>query len=592
MLAGAGKIAWMSFFATHASADDTAKQDFPPLICSAFIALPFLFPIAAGPSVNVWQQLASWLCIAAVLLLLSGAKHLKPHLSLTLWLAVSAALIAVFHSPRLGIGPSLSAVTVVFATGMAAFAGAALVQDRARMQAALAHGLLWAGAVSAVLGLLQYYGLAGALVPWTTVPPEGQAFGNLRQRNQFASLISMALIAALWLYARYRGGPVRRRLLWVGVVSLLLIAAAASTSRTGLLEVVAIVGVAAFIARRERRAGRADSEAVTRLPAPLVLLSWIPLYFAIAWLLPQLAGSGVDSMVQRLSEGAPMGHSRLILWNNVLTLIAERPWTGWGWGELSFAHYMHSTLYPGARFVEILDNAHNLPLHLAVELGIPAAVLICGGFLWLVIAAKPWREREPFRLVAWGLLGVIVLHSLLEYPLWYGPFQLVFGLCLGILWPAVNCRDAAARRWTQKLPAASAAVLMAVFGYASWDYTRISQIYLPRDERLHAYEDNTLGKVQGSWLFANQVHFATLTLTPVTRANAAEMHALAERILHFSPEPRVIVKLIESAELSGREDEARIQAQRFAASFPLEYENWLQEQADHRGPSGLFISSR
>jgi hypothetical protein len=73
-----------------------------------------------------------------------------------------------------------------------------------------------------------------------------------------------------------------------------------------------------------------------------------------------------------------------------LHLIAQQPWLGWGWGELSFAHYV--TLYDGPRFVEILDNAHNLPLHLAVELGIPAAVLICGGFAWLVLSARPWRE--------------------------------------------------------------------------------------------------------------------------------------------------------------------------------------------------------
>jgi hypothetical protein len=93
---------------------------------------------------------------------------------------------------------------------------------------------------------------------------------------------------------------------------------------------------------------------------------------------------------------------------------------------VSFAHYM--TLYDGPRFVEILDNAHNLPLHLAVELGIPAALLICGGFAGLVIAARPSRASDPMRPMAWG-----VLHSLLEYPLWYGPFQLVFGLCLGFL---------------------------------------------------------------------------------------------------------------------------------------------------------------
>lgn len=566
----------MSPIATHASADEPAKQNLAPPICSALIALPILFPITAGPSVNVWQQLASWLCIAT-LLLLTGAKHLKPHPSVLVWLAASAALIAIFHSPHLGAAPWLSAVAVVFATGIAAFVGAELAQqDRTRMQAALAHGLLWAGAISAVLGLLQYYDLAGFLHPWTSEPGAGQAFGNLRQRNQFASLISMALIAALWLYATLRGAALPRRVLWIAVVALLLTAAAASTSRTGLLEVLGIVGTAAFIARRERQALRVDSALAMRLPPPLVLLSWIPLYFAIAWLLPQFAGSGVDTMVQRLSDGAPVGHSRMILWSNVLALIAEHPWTGWGWGELSFAHYTHSALYPGQRFVEILDNAHNLPLHLAVELGIPAAALICGGFLLLVIRARPWDERDPFRVMAWGVLGVIVLHSLLEYPLWYGPFQLVFGLCLGILWPAINRNRTSAWRGARKLTAVAAAWLIAIVGYAGWDYIRISQIYLPRDERLPAYEDDTLAKLQGSWLFENQVGFAKLTLTSVTSSNAAEVHALAEHLLHFSPEPRVIVKLIESAQLLGRHEEARTEAERFSIAFPLEYGLWLE----------------
>jgi hypothetical protein len=311
------------------------------------------------------------------------------------------------------------------------------------------------------------------------------------------------------------------------------------------------------------------------LPAPLALLSLIPLYFAAAWVLPQLVGGGTESMAQRLSEGAPAGHSRLILWHNVLTLIAEHPWRGWGWGELSFAHYMHSTLYPGERFVEILDNAHNLPLHLAVELGIPAAVLVCGCFIWFVVTAQPWRERDPFRIMAWGLMGVIVLHSLLEYPLWYGPFQMVFGLCLGVLWPAKGAAADRPRPGLRVISSFTAAVLIAVVGYASWDYIRISQVYLPRDERLPQYEEQPLEKAQGSWLFANQVDFARLTLTTVTAANAADIHALAQRLVHFSPEPRVIVKLIESAELLGLHAAAKAEAQRFSVAFPRQYRRWL-----------------
>jgi len=541
-----------------------------PSLSSALIALPFLFPWVAGPSVNVWQLLCAWACLA-FLLLLSDAGAMGPSRRVLCWLALCAGCIALFRGDAWGYWlPACAAVAVVAAATLVG----ARMSSAARGAAVLAWGVLAAGLVSAVLGLLQYYGLAEWLVPWTTSPAVGQAYGNLRQRNQFATLISMAWVAALWLYAMHPSVRARRGMMAAAL--LLLVAAAASTSRTGLLQLLAIVGVASFIAWRERRGWRAEETgARLRLPSPLLLLATIPLYFTIAWALPQLVGGGsggVESMLQRLHTGAPDDHSRLILWHNVLTLIAGRPWTGWGWGELSFAHY--STRYDGARFVEILDNAHNLPLHLAVELGIPAAVLICGGFLWMVLAARPWRERDPTRLMAWGMLGAIVLHSLLEYPLWYGPFQLVFGVCLGMLWPAE--RRLAIR---PALPSIAAGVLLLIVGCASWDYVRVSQIYLPRDERLPAYEEDTLAKVRGTWLFARQAEFAELTLTTVTPANAVAMHALAQRVVHFSPEPRVIVKLIESAELLGFEDEARAQAERFRDAFPSDFARWMREDA-------------
>ncbi|WP_369660357.1 PglL family O-oligosaccharyltransferase [Variovorax sp. V15] len=541
---------------------------------TALVALTFVCPWVGGPSASAWQLLVSWACMAG--LLLTGPVG-SPALRIWVLLGLGGLLVALSGSG----GPTAWGGACLAIAGIAAAAnvGSASARDRGGVTLTLARGVLAAGLVSAVLGLLQYYGLADPLVPWTTSPALGQAYGNLRQRNQFATLISMAWCAALWLYATSDAIHVRRRLM--AAAGLLLVAAAASTSRTGLLQLLSIIAVATFIAMRERRGAPRRSATTYRLPDPKWLLATIPLYFAIAWLLPQLAtGSDgpVESMLQRLQTGAPQDHSRLILWRNVLALIAQHPWAGWGWGELSFAHY--STHYDGARFVEILDNAHNLPLHLAVELGIPAAVLICGGFLWMVLAARPWRERDPARLMAWGMLGAIVLHSLLEYPLWYGPFQLVFGLCLGILWPGAG--GVAVR---PALSSLAAGVMLAVVGLTSWDYVRVSQIYLPPDERLSAYRQDTLAKVRGTWFFGRQAEFAELTLTTVTPANAAEMHSLAQRVIHFSPEPRVIVKLIESAELLGRESEARAQAERFSDAFPQEFARWLKE-AD-RGPEQL-----
>lgn len=550
---------------------------------AGLVAFPFLCPLVAGPSVQAWQLFATWVCLAALLLAIPPGA---PARGIWAWLATGmAAIVLSSHgTPALW----LPVVAVLGAIAAAACVGAGIARGGPSAAAVLATGILAAGLISALLGLLQYYGLAEPLVPWTTTPALGQAYGNLRQRNQFATLISVALVAALCIHATQPSVQIRRWL--VAAALLLLVAAAASTSRTGLLQLLSIVGVATLIAWRERRAGHGEgkgSHLHFALPPPLVLLAMIPIYFAIAWVLPQLTASEVEGMMRRLQEGAPGDHTRVILWRNVLTLISEHPWTGWGWGELAFAHY--STLYSGPRFPEILDNAHNLPLHLAVELGIPASVLICGGFIWMVLAARPWRERDPARLMAWGMLGAIVLHSLLEYPLWYGPFQLVFGLCLGMLWPArvASSRQRLKARWLNApvLPAVAATALAIVVGYATWDYIRISQIYLPRDERLPAYEDDTLAKAKKSWLFGRQVGFAELTLTRVTAANAAEMHALAARILHFSPEPRVIVKLIESAELTGRDQEAWEQAERFRIAFPVEYERWLRGQpVDARSP--------
>ena len=563
-----------------------ASSVFP--VAVALVAFPFLCPLVAGPSANVWQLLAGWACAAGLALWLPGGR---PSRGLTLWLAVAAAAVAVAPAgdPALRLG----AITALGAVWLAACAGAAMASAPAHgarsLTAALAWGVLVAGALSAVLGLLQYYDRAHWLAPWTTSPGLGIAFGNLRQRNQFATLICMATIALLWIHGSLTS---RQRIALGPVALLLLLAVVASTSRNGLLQWTLISAASAWMAWRERRACRnSASTAATdasragaadavrapafRLPSPWLLLAMVPCYFAAASLLPLLAGPEVEGMLRRLRDGAPDGNSRLVLWRNVLELIALQPWHGWGWGELNFAHYSH--LYDGPRFVEILDNAHNLPLHLAVELGVPAAVLICGGFVRLVWAAPPWRERDPARLLAWGVLGSMVLHSLLEYPLWYGPFQLVFGLCLGVLWPRPAAPPQRAARGVRAAaaPAAVAVALLLGVGYTAFDYLRISQLYLSRDDRLPAWRDDTAAKLQASWLFASQVRFATLTLSPVDRSNAAAIHAQALQTMHFSPEPRVITKLIDSAALLGRNDEALAQAERFRRAFPDDYARWL-----------------
>jgi hypothetical protein len=422
-----------------------------------------------------------------------------------------------------------------------------------------------AGLVSSVLALLQYVGYASPLAPWVNSAPPGEAFANLRQRNQFASLSNIALAALLAVSVLAPRYCLRWQGAWLaGAMALLVIANAATASRTGLLQLAVLTATSLVWCR--------DARTLAWLASMLAC-------YAIATLaLPWLANldPATHGMLSRLREGDALCSSRITLWRNVLHLIAAKPWLGWGWGELDYAHYI--TLYDGPRFCDILDNAHNLPLHLAVELGIPAALLVCGGVVVWVLRAKPWRETDAVRRAAWMVLAVIGVHSLLEYPLWYGPFQLALGLCLGLLWrddPAARPAPAAMRH----APTLLAVLVLALVAYAAWDYRRISQIYLQPAQRAPAYRDDTLAKVQQSWLYQRQVRFAALGVAEVTPDSAAFVHALATELLHFSPEPRVIEKLLDSAQLLGLQSEVEFHKPRFAAAFPKDYARWLAAQA-------------
>jgi len=498
------------------------------LLC---VALPWLNPISSGPSVVVVSALVAWWG-AAALLALAGAG---------------------------GVG-------------------------RDAFFRALALGWALAALASALMGLLQYFDAVPASVRWINQGSAGQAFGNLRQRNQFATLCSMGL-ALMWWWVQHgqalgaqAGRPwpalgLRQRVARLGALlgsALLASALLASGSRTGLLQLLLLCALAWLWRGTQHRRG-------------LWLAAWMLLVYVLAaYALPLLAG--VDgSVLERLRGQGEGCFSRVYLWRNVLYLIAQKPLWGWGAGELDFAHFM--TLYPaalaGPRFCDILDNAHNLPLHLAVEHGLPLALLACAALLAWLARAAPWREAQPPRQLAWAVLALIGLHSLLEYPLWYGPFQMAALLSMWVLWafragaPALGAAPAQSRP-ARVLLLCGALALAPLCAVAHWSYWRMGQLYLPADQRAPNYRNNTFSKVQGTWLFAEHVRFAELSVTPVEPDNAAHVLALAQDLLHFSPEPMVIAKLMDAAVLLGQTETLHTYAPRFAAAFAQDWVRWCE----------------
>ena len=492
-------------------------------------------------------------------------------------------------------GPSVNVVS-----GLVAWWGAAglglcfitLLTDREARWRVLLAGWALAAGVSALMGLLQYFDQSQLLGTWVNYAGLGQAFGNLRQRNQFATLCSMGLVLLWWWaqYARAEKMSAAQTLAWLAAAAVVCAASAASSSRTGFLQLLLLMGLAWCWRAGAGASGRSWHGL---FPVGFMLLAYV---LAAVWL---PIAAGVDGSVFERMREPPQGcESRMALYRNVLHLITQKPLAGWGWGELDFAHFMtlYTTPLAGVRFCAILDNAHNLPLQLAVELGLPLALLICALLLRWLLHNKPWAERVPQRQLAWGLLAMVALHSLLEYPLWYGPFQVATVLCLWVLhaYPAQQAPSAAIADTPASAPRAGLSfrprlalyarwfavpLLALVCAMVSWNYWRMSQLYMTAENRAPAYRDDTHSKVQGAWFFSGHVDFAVLSVTPVSEQTAPYLLRLGEQLLHFSPEAKVVEKILDAAIVLQRTDKIALYAPRFAAAFPEDYQRWRAAHA-------------
>jgi hypothetical protein len=404
-------------------------------------------------------------------------------------------------------------------------------------------------------------------------------------------------------------GLLAHRLLWVLAalgMALFIWAVVLTASRTGLVGVALL----ALWALADRRLSR---------PARGLLLA-TPLLYAAAWWGMAWWAQASDHTFggqQRLAEGDVSG-SRFRIWADALQLIAQHPWTGVGWGNFNFAWSL--TPFP-QRHTAFFDHTHNLPLQLAVELGLPLALVICALLLWALWQAGRRALAATGAASAAGrcalmMVLLIGLHSLLEYPLWYAYFLLptafAWGLALGLPAAAAGAAPSAAPATatppaTAKTtasgavqpphtlapapaPAAprppwlrAAAGVLCVAGalFALFDYLRVAAIFEARSGAAPLEQRIDAGK--RSIFFGHHAHYAAAT---VSDTPAQEMPAF-DIATHHLLDTRLMLAWAQAFAQAGDLDRARHLAQRLREfRNPASAEFLAVCDAPRRPPSG------
>jgi O-antigen ligase len=117
-------------------------------------------------------------------------------------------------------------------------------------------------------------------------------------------------------------------------------------------------------------------------------------------------------------------------------MFLSNPILGVGFGEYAWRAFELSAGLPGAVTPGIDRHSHNLFLQLLAETGI-------AGFLCVAVPLAswfyrmPWRHLTPARSWAVGVLAIMGLHSMVEFPLWHANFLGVFALLFGLVSPAL-----------------------------------------------------------------------------------------------------------------------------------------------------------
>jgi O-antigen ligase len=533
----------------------TAQRLWWPACAAVAMAAPASLAFNLPPSATFLNQAAALVGWGGFLVVVAAVLPTRARLGasgLTALLAALALLLAAaLASPfwaHLPMSIGLSGAGMIAAAGLTAYVAASAQSSGHGTAAfrALCLGMIVAGVLSSLIGIVQVFAPQwpdGDWVARTYVP--GRAVGNMRQPNHLSSLLVWATIAAVWLAET---GVVKR---WLGsLLSLVFIFVIVLTaSRTGTVSIV-LLAVWGLLDKRLSRPTR-------------LLLLLAPVAYGAFWLgtsawadySHQLFGGET-----RFTTKGDISSSRWGIWSNTLALIRMHPWFGVGFGEFNFAWTL--TPFPG-RPVAFFDHTHNLVLQFAVELGVPLAALVLALLGWALVSA--WRAaQDSSRRAALMMVLMILLHSLLEYPLWYAYFLLpaafAFGLCLGpktddARAPAVPAGAAVPGSTTRPLLVAAMLLMLGGLG-ALVDYTRVVAIFAPAEGAPPLAQRISDG--ERSVFFSHQADYAAATTAPHPGDALGAFRAAPHNLL----DARLMQAWAKALDEAGDTDRARYLAQR------------------------------
>ena len=291
-----------------------------------------------------------------------------------------------------------------------------------------AAGALVVGGLFAVFcQVIQLFHLEARVSPLVVaynVTVERRPFGNMAQANHLATYIAFAMAGALFLVQTRRIAVA----IWALVSTIFAVGLALTVSRGPWLQMGVIVVAGLWMALVQTRAEPQLRRSHRQWLIPIALgVLFFVVNALIRWANVRYHLELGQSAADRFKDAGQIA-PRLALWKYGWTMFRTHPLLGVGWGEFPSYQYQFAKALGG---VEIANNSHDIFIDLLAKTGlIGLAIVLFGLVAWLVRVVR--APQSAARVFGIALIGVLVMHALVEYPQQYMffllPAMFVFGL--------------------------------------------------------------------------------------------------------------------------------------------------------------------
>jgi O-antigen ligase len=567
------------------------RSSFPARVSLTLLGLacvlPFLSPIYQAPIATFYgEAIAFALGLAAIALLVTPSLWAGVRIPRVSLMFIGFALLMVL---QIALGQSIypqlnlmGAVYLVWAAALAMLANS-LVQivGAERFATVLSWFVVAGSAISAVIGLMQWFGVHTLLVPFMLPQSHGRIYANTGQPNHLANYIFLGLASTGYLWSK---GSLR--FLAIPVCAILLAVLALSGSRAVWLYAAAFLLLASGAVL-----SRPCSHSRRILVFSIAIVAGL---VAAQWLMDDMLPRGaiaVQTIGERVHAEGLSSPVRLRFWTKAWTMFRESPAFGVGFKEFGWNYFLLTGKTPLAIPADegIIDNAHNLFFQVGAEFGVAGLIILIGGMIWWGASLRRVLIDPPLWWML-ALLAVLGLHSMLEYPLWYAYFLGLFAVILG-----AAERDALA---IDKTPSARMILCVTVvlgavaFANVYRDY-RVMQSLQVTDSGSVTGSGNgsvrVLLDMQRASLFAPFIEFALARRMLLNHEHLADKIVLNARAMRFQPSNDFAYRQALLLAMSGDYDGMRAQWDLAVANYPGDREEALKvaQALEKSGEAGM-----